>query len=96
MSEVDLVEMTHHSVNARRNYYMGLWAGRQLGLNADDLQQYASSVMKADEEEPGPFDMIRKVSSDFRQLGRKVSESQLLEQLKAFEKNARAEMCATD
>ena len=50
---------------SRRNFYLGLWAGRQFGLSKSALYDYACSVVKADYEEPGHDDVIRKLARDF-------------------------------
>ena len=50
---------------SRRNFYLGLWAGRQLGIAEERLGEYAHSVVAADYEEPGPEDVIRKLARDF-------------------------------
>ncbi len=92
----DFEDMTDGQVNARRNYFMGLWAGRVLGLQSNELNQYVSSVMAADFEEPGPFDVVRKIKKDFDKSGRSWDERRLLEQLKSFERKARSELCVTD
>ncbi len=92
----DFEDMTDGQVNARRNYFMGLWAGRVLGLQSNELNQYVSSVMAADFEEPGPFDVVRKIKKDFDKSGRSWDERRLLEQLKNFERKARSELCVTD
>jgi len=50
---------------SRGNFYLGLWAGRQLGIAEKWLQEYARSVVAADYEEPGHEDVIRKLVRDF-------------------------------
>ena len=39
---------------SRRNFYLGLWAGRQLGIREELLRNYACRVAAADYEQPGP------------------------------------------
>ena len=56
-------------VIARRNFYLGLWAGRTLGLADNALLEYACSVVAADYEEPGRDDVIRKLLGDFAGCG---------------------------
>jgi hypothetical protein len=50
---------------SRRNFYLGLWAGRTLGIAEEQLREYAHSVVAADYEEPGQEDVIRKLARDF-------------------------------
>jgi predicted tellurium resistance membrane protein TerC len=52
-------------VVSRRNFYLGLWAGRQLGIAEELLREYAHSVVAADYEEPGHEDVVRKLAHDF-------------------------------
>ncbi|MEO0619889.1 MAG: DUF1476 domain-containing protein [Pseudomonadota bacterium] len=50
---------------ARRNKLLGLWAAEQMGLSGDEADAYAKEVVKADFEEAGDDDVLRKVRSDF-------------------------------
>ncbi len=49
---------------ARRNKLMGLWVAEALGKSGDDANAYASEVVKADFEEAGHEDVMRKVLGD--------------------------------
>lgn len=49
---------------ARCNKLLGLWAAELLGKSADDAAAYAKEVIKADFEEAGHEDVIRKVAKD--------------------------------
>ena len=49
---------------ARRNKLLGLWAAELLGKSADEAAEYARAVIKADFEEAGHEDVVRKVSAD--------------------------------
>lgn len=49
---------------ARRNKLTGLWAAELLGKTGDDAQSYALEVVKADFEEPGDDDVVRKIAKD--------------------------------
>lgn len=55
-------------VEARRNRLLGLWAAGLLGKSGDDAAEYAMSVIRADFEQPGPEDVVRKVSADLGAL----------------------------
>lgn len=59
---------------ARRNKLLGLWAADLLGKSGDDAAAYAREVVKADFEEAGHEDVVRKVSGD---LGDKVSKDEI-------------------
>lgn len=49
----------------RRNKLIGLWAAAEMGLSGEEAEQYAKDVVKADFEEVGPEDVIRKIADDF-------------------------------
>ena len=66
---------------SRRNFYLGLWAGRQIGVPEALLRSYAHSVVAADYEEPGHEDVIRKVVSDFAANGLVVTRDEIKRQL---------------
>ncbi len=49
---------------ARRNKLLGLWAAELLGKTGDAADAYAKEVVKADFEEAGHEDVVRKVAGD--------------------------------
>ncbi|MFD1196523.1 DUF1476 domain-containing protein [Seohaeicola saemankumensis] len=49
---------------ARRNKLLGLWAAELLGKSAEEAAEYARAVIKADFEEAGHEDVVRKVAAD--------------------------------
>jgi len=49
---------------ARRNKLTGLWAADLMGLSGDAAAEYARSVVKADFEEAGDEDVVRKLVAD--------------------------------
>lgn len=49
---------------ARANKLLGLWAAELLGKSGDDAAAYAKDVIKADFEEAGHEDVVRKVAGD--------------------------------
>ena len=49
---------------ARRNKLTGLWAAELMGQSGDDAAAYAASIVKADFEEAGHEDVVRKVAED--------------------------------
>lgn len=50
--------------DARANKLLGLWAADLLGKSGDDAESYALDVIKADFEEAGHEDVVRKVAAD--------------------------------
>lgn len=61
-------------INARRNKLLGLWAAKELGLPAAEIEAYAKSVVMADFEKPGDDDVLQKVVADFKERGLEITE----------------------
>lgn len=59
---------------ARANKLLGLWAAEKLGKSGDDADAYAKEVVKADFEEAGHEDVVRKVLGD---LGDKTTAEEI-------------------
>lgn len=87
---------TRGQVNARRNYLLGLWAGRMLGLRNRQLSEYVCEVMVSDFQEPGPHDVVRKLNRDLTNVGMDISEDEIMRHLKLTEKSVRSELLSTD
>lgn len=51
-------------VEARRDKIVGHWAAEKLGKDAEAADEYATSVIRADLEEPGDEDVFRKLRAD--------------------------------
>lgn len=68
-------------VIARRNKLLGLWAAEQLGLDGEAADAYAKEVVKADFEEPGDDDVLRKVLGDLTGKGIETSEHLVRKQM---------------
>ena len=49
---------------ARRNRLLGEWAARLMGLSDAETESYAKDVVRADFEEAGDEDVIRKLLGD--------------------------------
>ncbi len=49
---------------ARRNRKLGLWAAGLMGKSGEDADAYAMDVIRADFEEVGEEDVVRKVVAD--------------------------------
>ena len=60
---------------ARANKLLGQWAAGLLGKTGDDVDAYAREVIKADFEEAGHDDVIRKVAGPTRSGARPVGTS---------------------
>ena len=66
---------------ARRNRLLGEWAARQMGLNEAEAAGYAKDVVRADFEEAGDDDVVRKVLGDLTSAGVDVDEAKIREAL---------------
>ena len=79
--------------DARRNKLLGLWAAEFMGKSGDAADAYAKEVVKADFEEAGDDDVLRKVASDLGDLSSqedirtkmtelmKTAKSQIMEEI---------------
>lgn len=57
-------EAMKFKADARCNKLLGLWAAELLGKTGDEAEAYAREVIKADFEEAGHEDVVRKVAAD--------------------------------
>ncbi|MGR3270368.1 DUF1476 domain-containing protein [Thalassococcus profundi] len=74
---------------ARRNKLLGLWAAGLLGKTGSEAEDYAKEVVKADFEEAGYEDVIRKVAGD---LGSKATDAEIRAKLIECEAEAKAQL----
>ena len=79
-------------VSVRRNKLVGLWAAEKMGLSGDAADGYAKEVIKADFEEAGDEDVIRKLNKDFADKGVSVSDSEVRAELVKAEATAHEQM----
>ena len=66
---------------ARRNRLLGEWAARLMGLNDAESESYAKDVIRADFEEAGDDDVVRKLLGDLTSAGVDADESKIREAL---------------
>ena len=66
---------------ARRNKLLGLWAADLLGKSGDEAEAYAAEVVRADFEEAGHEDVVRKVAGD---LGAKATADDIRAKMEEF------------
>jgi hypothetical protein len=77
---------------ARRNRLLGQWAARQMGLSDAESESYAKDVVRADFEEAGDQDVIRKVLGDLTAAGVDCDEARVSEALRNKEIEARRQI----
>ncbi|TJW72040.1 MAG: DUF1476 domain-containing protein, partial [Mesorhizobium sp.] len=70
-------EDTKFRAMARRNKLLGLWAAEKLGKSGEDADAYAKEVVRADFEEAGDDDVLRKIRADFDAAGVAQSDVQI-------------------
>jgi hypothetical protein len=68
-------------VLARRNRLLGEWAARLMGLSEVETEAYAKDVVRADFEEAGDEDFIRKVLCDLTGAGVDADEGRIRDAL---------------
>ena len=79
-------------ITARRNRLLGEWAARQMGLTDAESESYAKDVIRADFEEAGDNDVIRKLLGDLTAAGIEIDEEAIAEALRNKEIEARRQI----
>ncbi|HEU4704652.1 MAG TPA: DUF1476 domain-containing protein [Sphingomicrobium sp.] len=79
-------------VIARRNRLLGAWAARLMGLSDAEADAYAKDVIRADFEEAGDEDVVRKLLGDLTAAGVETDDSQIREALAHKEAEARRQI----
>ena len=79
-------------VIARRNRLLGMWAANLMGLTDVEAESYAKDVVRADFEEAGDEDVIRKILGDLTSAGVDIEESRIREALDHKAVEARRQM----
>ena len=68
-------------VIARRNRLLGGWAARLMGLSDAEADAYAKDVIRADFEEAGDEDVIRKLLGDLTSAGIDIDDNAIRQAL---------------
>lgn len=66
---------------ARRNRLLGMWAAKKMGLTDAEADAYAKDVIRADFEEAGDEDVIRKVLGDLTSAGIDIDDAAIRQAL---------------
>jgi hypothetical protein len=77
---------------ARRNRLLGAWAANLMGLTEVEAESYAKDVVRADFEEAGDEDVIRKVLGDLTSAGVECDEARIREALEHKTVEARRQL----
>jgi hypothetical protein len=70
-------EELRFKATARRNRLLGLWAADKLGKTGEDREAYAREVIRADMQEAGDADVLRKVSGDLQAAGLGIADAEI-------------------
>ena len=79
-------------IAARRNRLLGVWAAGLMGLTEVEAESYAKDVVRADFEEAGDDDVIRKLLGDLTSAGVDTDEATIREQLQGKTVEARRQL----
>jgi len=79
-------------VLARRNRLLGEWASGLMGLSEEETEAYAKDVIRADFEEAGDEDVIRKLLGDLTSAGIDIDEAKIRDTLRHKTVDARRQL----
>lgn len=74
-------EELQFKIIARRNKLLGLWAAAKMSLSEVEADAYAKDVVRADFEEAGDEDVIRKVLGDLTSAGVEIDDAAIRQAL---------------
>ncbi len=77
---------------ARRNKLLGRWAANLMGLNEVEADAYSKDVVRAEFEDGGDEDVIRKILGDLTSAGVDIDEGRIREALEHKSVEARRQM----
>ena len=77
---------------ARRNRLLGEWAARLMGLTEAESAAYAKDVIRADFEEAGDEDVIRKLLGDLTAAGVETDDAVIRAEVSHKEVEARRQL----
>jgi hypothetical protein len=76
-------------VTSRRNRLLGHWAAKKMGLSEEETEAYAKEVIRADFQEAGDEDVVRKLVADLTAAGVSIEEAEVRAQIAHKETDAR-------
>ena len=79
-------------VIARRNRLLGQWAARLMGLSDAEADAYAKDVIRADFEEAGDEDVIRKLMGDLTAASVEIDEAEVRRAIEEASVDARRQL----
>ena len=79
-------------VFARRNKYLAEWVSKKIGKNENETNNYIKELIKADFEEPGDQDIIRKIKKDFEENKLSFDSSELEKEMQSSLERAKKDL----
>ena len=79
----------------RRDFSVGLWAGKQLGLSEENCTIYAVEVMTAGMMDPDPDVIVDKIANDFTERRVSIARGHILAQLSKSYRAVAADVVAS-
>ena len=76
-------------IHSRRNRLLGQWAAKKMGYSEEQAEAYAREVIRADFQEAGDEDVVRKLVGDFAAAGVDIDEAEVRAQIGHKETDAR-------
>jgi len=74
-------EELQFKVQARSNKYIAQFVISKLGRSNDKLNEYIQEIIKADMEESGQEDVVRKIKKDFQSASISIEDSEIRNQM---------------
>ena len=68
-------------VNVKRNKYLAEWVCNRLGKS--NVEDYAKALIKADFQEPGDQDLIKKIQVDFKANNTQLDPKELNQEIQS-------------
>ena len=77
-------------IAARSNKYIGEWAAKILGINSEEkIKSYIQELIKADLEEEGQEDVLRKIKKDFKNFSLNIEDAEIRKAIEKSLQNAK-------
>ena len=76
-------------VTSRRNRLLGQWAAKKMGYSDEQTEAYAKEVIRADFQEAGDEDIVRKLVADLTTAGVAIDENEVRAQIEHKATDAR-------
>ena len=82
-------EELQFKISARKSKYLGKWVSQILGYDEEKEKQYIQSVIRADLEEEGIEDLVKKLKLDL--ADHNIPEEEIRKKIEEFEERAKSE-----